>query len=194
MVAWLISILRNQHYTAYRKQVREVEDIDGTYADTLVSPPDQIARVGCEELRAALAALPKQMLEALILVTLGGDVLQGSFRFIQLRFRAIEPTQGRLGTHYHAGQWLFHLVSTGGGNRISGHEQRLALAMLREQGAEQLRVEGRYFVEQNKQNDTAGYESKHPADEAGRDYHPVQNQGRTRNMSLADGGQRCRLQ
>jgi RNA polymerase sigma-70 factor, ECF subfamily len=69
MVAWLISILRNQHYTAYRKQVREVEDIDGTYADTLVSQPDQIARVEYEELRAALAELPKHMREALLLVT-----------------------------------------------------------------------------------------------------------------------------
>jgi len=69
MVAWLISILRNQHHTAYRRQWREVEDIDGIYADTLVSQPDQIARVEYQQVRCAVAALPRLMRQALLMVT-----------------------------------------------------------------------------------------------------------------------------
>src|SRR5215204_5132368 len=68
MVAWLFTILRNQHYSEYRKQQREVEDVDGTYADLLVTQPEQIARLEHEELRAALAELPHDMRRAIILV------------------------------------------------------------------------------------------------------------------------------
>ena len=72
MVAWLLAILRNQHCDTYRKQQREVEDIDGTYAEALVSQPEQIARLEHAELRAALAELPHEMRRCLILVCVDG--------------------------------------------------------------------------------------------------------------------------
>ena len=41
--AWLITILRNQYYSDWRKRRREVEDVDGIYAESLVAHPAQIA-------------------------------------------------------------------------------------------------------------------------------------------------------
>src|SRR5947208_5004657 len=68
MEAWLATILRNQHYSEYRKRRREVEDADGIYSKTLVSHPSQLASAQYKELRTALARLPDEMREALTLV------------------------------------------------------------------------------------------------------------------------------
>ena len=68
MPAWLFTILRNQFREEHRKRQREVEDADGRYAETLISRPAQTGRVEFEELRAALAKLPVEQREALILV------------------------------------------------------------------------------------------------------------------------------
>ena len=68
MSAWLFTILRNLFRSEYRKRRREVEDGDGTYAESLKSQPEQEARVEFREFRAALAKLPSDQREALILV------------------------------------------------------------------------------------------------------------------------------
>src|SRR5262245_20172468 len=68
MLPWLITILRNQFYSECRKRYREVEDVDGTYAETLVTGPTQIAHTEHQDLRAALLKLPNEMREALIAV------------------------------------------------------------------------------------------------------------------------------
>jgi RNA polymerase sigma-70 factor, ECF subfamily len=68
MAAWLFTILRNHFRDDKRKRQREVEDADGHYAETLISHPEQTARIEFEELRAALAKLPAEQREALILV------------------------------------------------------------------------------------------------------------------------------
>src|SRR6201984_2046777 len=72
MSAWLFTILRNLFRSEYRKRRREVEDSDGSYADTLKSHPEQQSRVEFEEFRAALAKLPPDQREALILVGASG--------------------------------------------------------------------------------------------------------------------------
>src|SRR6476619_5858403 len=41
MPAWLFTILRNLFRSEYRKRRREVEDADGTYAQSLKSQPEQ---------------------------------------------------------------------------------------------------------------------------------------------------------
>ena len=41
MSAWLFTILRNLFRSEYRKRRREVEDADGSYAETLKSQPEQ---------------------------------------------------------------------------------------------------------------------------------------------------------
>jgi RNA polymerase sigma-70 factor, ECF subfamily len=72
MSAWLFTILRNLFRSEYRKRRREVEDGDGSYAETLKSQPEQHSRVEFEEFRVALAKLPPDQREALILVGASG--------------------------------------------------------------------------------------------------------------------------
>ena len=72
MSAWLFTILRNLFRSEYRKRLREVEDTDGSYVDSLKSPPEQQGQVEFEEFRRALAKLPPDQREALILVGASG--------------------------------------------------------------------------------------------------------------------------
>lgn len=70
--AWLFTILRNLFRSEYRKRKREVEDTDGSFAESLKSYPEQVGRVEFQEFRAALAQLPAEQREALILVGASG--------------------------------------------------------------------------------------------------------------------------
>lgn len=72
MPAWLFTILRNLFRSEYRKRRREVEDADGRFADNLKSQPEQFERVEFQEFRTALAQLPPEQREALILVGASG--------------------------------------------------------------------------------------------------------------------------
>jgi RNA polymerase sigma-70 factor (ECF subfamily) len=72
MSAWLFTILRNLFRSEYRKRRREVEDTDGSYAESLKSHPEQEGRVELQEFRTALAKLPSDQREALILVGAAG--------------------------------------------------------------------------------------------------------------------------
>jgi RNA polymerase sigma-70 factor (ECF subfamily) len=72
MSAWLFTILRNHFRSEYRKRRREVEDSDGHYAESLKSQPDQIGQVEFREFREALAQLPPDQREALVLVGASG--------------------------------------------------------------------------------------------------------------------------
>src|SRR6188474_2902501 len=72
MSAWMFTILRNLFRSEYRKRRREVEDSDGSYAESLKSQPEQNSRVEFEEFRTALAKLPSDQREALILVGASG--------------------------------------------------------------------------------------------------------------------------
>jgi RNA polymerase sigma-70 factor, ECF subfamily len=68
MPAWLFTILRNLFRSEYRKRRREVEDTDGSYAESLTTQPEQTSHVEFAEFRNALARLPDDQREALILV------------------------------------------------------------------------------------------------------------------------------
>jgi len=70
--AWLFTILRNQFRTNYRKRKREVEDPGGTMAGRLSSLPEQDGRLAIKDLQAALAKLPFEQREALLLVAAEG--------------------------------------------------------------------------------------------------------------------------
>ena len=67
MSAWLFTILRNLFRSEYRKRRREVEDADGSYAETLKTHPEQtlsrrriqgIHRVALNKLAGRSAARP----------------------------------------------------------------------------------------------------------------------------------------
>ena len=70
--AWLFTILRNLFCSEYCERRREVEKTEGTYAESLKSHLEQPSRVEFEEFRAALAKLPPDQREALILVGASG--------------------------------------------------------------------------------------------------------------------------
>jgi len=72
MSAWMFTILRNLFRSEYRKRRRKVEDTDGSYAESLKSHPEQNSRLEFQEFRAALAKLPPDQREALILVGASG--------------------------------------------------------------------------------------------------------------------------
>jgi RNA polymerase sigma-70 factor (ECF subfamily) len=72
MLAWLFTILRNLFHSEFRKRRREVEDVDGSYADSLSSAPQQHGGLEFKELLAALAKLPLAQREPLLLVGASG--------------------------------------------------------------------------------------------------------------------------
>jgi RNA polymerase sigma-70 factor, ECF subfamily len=72
MSAWLFTILRNVFRSEYRKRRREVEDADGSYAESLTSLPDQTSHLEMDEFRKALNVLPSEQRESLILVGASG--------------------------------------------------------------------------------------------------------------------------
>ena len=72
MSAWLFTILRNLFRSEYRKRRREVEDVDGSYAESLTTLPEQNSRLEVEEFREALKLLPAEQRESLILVGASG--------------------------------------------------------------------------------------------------------------------------
>ena len=96
MSAWLFTILRNLFRSEYRKRRREVEDADGSYAETLKSHPEQHGRVEFEEFRDGArqaAARPARGADPGRRV---GLLLRGSRRDLRLRGRHHqEPGQSR---------------------------------------------------------------------------------------------------
>ena len=70
--AWLFTILRNTYYTQVIRRRREVRDETGEYANNMRTPPTQDWSVAMRALQAALAQLPDEHREALILVGAAG--------------------------------------------------------------------------------------------------------------------------
>jgi RNA polymerase sigma-70 factor (ECF subfamily) len=68
MTAWLFTILRNNFLNEYRKSRREVSDAGEYFVGTMTSQPDQDAHLQLDEFRDALAQLPYDQREAIVLV------------------------------------------------------------------------------------------------------------------------------
>ena len=72
MKAWLYTILRNEFYTQLRKRKREVEDADGLYSNKVAVHAEQEGHLDMADLTIALAKLPEDQREAIILVGASG--------------------------------------------------------------------------------------------------------------------------
>ena len=70
--AWLFTILRNAYFSEHRRLRREVEDADGIYAAQAAVHPNQPGHMDMQEFQAALARLPDDQKEALVLVGAAG--------------------------------------------------------------------------------------------------------------------------
>jgi RNA polymerase sigma-70 factor, ECF subfamily len=70
--AWLYTILRNEFYSQLRKRRREVEDADGVYSSRVAVQGEQDGHLDMADLRIALAKLPADQREAIILVGASG--------------------------------------------------------------------------------------------------------------------------
>jgi len=99
MAAWLFTILRNQFRSEYRKRRREVEDADGTHAQSLQAPPEQFARVEFDELRQALAKLPEDQRESLVLVGASGFSYEEAANICGCAVGTIKSRVNRARTH-----------------------------------------------------------------------------------------------
>ena len=66
--AWLFTILRNNFLNEYRKSRHEVSDASEYFVGTMTSQPDQDAHLQLDEFRDALAQLPYDQREAVVLV------------------------------------------------------------------------------------------------------------------------------
>jgi RNA polymerase sigma-70 factor, ECF subfamily len=66
--AWLFTIVRNLFYSRMRKRGRELQDSDGLYTERLSVPPAQNGKLDLQDFKVALAKLPEDQREAIILV------------------------------------------------------------------------------------------------------------------------------
>jgi RNA polymerase sigma-70 factor, ECF subfamily len=72
MTAWLFTILRNNFLNEYRKGRHEVADVEGHFVGTMTSQPEQDMRLQLADFRNALAQLPDDQREAVVLVGRAG--------------------------------------------------------------------------------------------------------------------------
>lgn len=72
MKAWLFTILRNQFYSNMRKNGREIQDSDGVFTERMSVHPSQDGIVDLADFKTALAQLPDDQREAIILVGASG--------------------------------------------------------------------------------------------------------------------------
>ena len=72
MRGWLFTILRNHFFNELRRRRREVCDPDNHFGSTMTSQPEQDGRIQLADLWAALARLPEEQREAVLLIGADG--------------------------------------------------------------------------------------------------------------------------
>jgi RNA polymerase sigma-70 factor, ECF subfamily len=98
MQAWLFTILRNQFHDSFRKRRREVEDPDGVFAGRLSCAPEQDGHLDLQDMRVALARLPVDQREALLLVAAEGFSYEEAAAVCGIRIGTIKSRVNRART------------------------------------------------------------------------------------------------
>jgi RNA polymerase sigma-70 factor (ECF subfamily) len=93
--AWLVTILRNHFYSLGRKRRREVEDVDGAIAGRVAEAPRQEGQIAMNEFVGALAKLPDEQREALILVGASGFSYEEAAEICRVRVGTIKSRVSR---------------------------------------------------------------------------------------------------
>ncbi len=95
MQAWLYTILRNEWYSTHRRRKREVQDPDGIAASQLSSLPEQNGRLDLADMRRALAQLPPEQREAVLLVGAEGYSYEEAARICGTQIGTIKSRVNR---------------------------------------------------------------------------------------------------
>jgi RNA polymerase sigma-70 factor (ECF subfamily) len=93
--AWLFTIQRNLFFSGHRKTQREVEDADGAHAATLVTIPDQEDHITVQDLEAALAKLPQEQREAILLIGVEGMAYEEAAEVLGVKVGTIKSRVNR---------------------------------------------------------------------------------------------------
>ena len=95
MKAWTFMILRNQFYSEKRRSWRQSQLDQEAAERTLVAVDDPEAPVALDELRQALATLPEEQREALILVGAGGFAYEEAAEICQCAVGTVKSRVSR---------------------------------------------------------------------------------------------------
>ena len=93
--AWLVTILRNFFYSEGRKRRREIEDVDGVIAGSVVDAPRQEGTMAMREFVTALGRLPDEQREALVLVGASGFSYEEAAGICEVRVGTIKSRVSR---------------------------------------------------------------------------------------------------
>ncbi len=122
MRAWLFTILRNTYYSLYRKRGREVQDTDGMYSERVAVPASQDGIIDLADFRIALAKLPEDQREVLIMVGATGLSYEETAKICNVAIGTVKSRVNRARTK------LAELLSINGVEDI-GHDKKVVSAV-----------------------------------------------------------------
>ncbi|TLP49291.1 MULTISPECIES: sigma-70 family RNA polymerase sigma factor [Cohaesibacter] len=99
MRAWLFTILRNEYYSQMRKAGREIQDSEGTFTNNLSIQPAQHGQMDLKDFQQALAQLPDNQREAIILVGASGMSYEEAAAICDCKVGTIKSRVNRARTH-----------------------------------------------------------------------------------------------
>jgi RNA polymerase sigma-70 factor, ECF subfamily len=93
--AWVFTILRNEFYSLMRKRGREIQDSEGYLSENLAVPPSQNGVLDLQDFSKALAELPEDQREALLLVGASGFAYEEAAEICGCRVGTIKSRVSR---------------------------------------------------------------------------------------------------
>ena len=100
--AWLFTILRNEFYSQMRKKGREIQDSEGYYTENMAVHPSQYGRLDLQDFSKALAELPEDQREALLLVGASGFAYEEAAEICGCKVGTIKSRVSRARTQLQA--------------------------------------------------------------------------------------------